>query len=142
MAPSHEETDAGQAVILFDGVCNLCNGWVRFVIKRDPSGYFRFAPLQSGAAAHLLEARGSGPQDLSSVIVIEDGQVFERSTAILRIASRLRGPWPLFARLAAVPTPIRDRVYRWVASNRYRWFGRRDTCMIPTPELQSRFLHR
>jgi len=137
--------ERGHAVVLFDGVCNLCNGSVLFVIDRDPTGYFRFAPLQSDEARRLLAARAgagegvAGP-DLSSVVLIEGGRVYTRSTAALRVARRLSGAWPLLYAFTAVPRVVRDAVYDWVARNRYRWFGREDACRVPTPDLRARFL--
>ena len=127
------------ATILFDGVCNLCNGFVQFVIRRDPSARFRFAPLQSPAAAALL--RDAGVTALpDSMVLVADGRVYVRSAAVLRVARGLRFPWPLAYAGMVVPPFIRDRVYDAVAARRYRWFGRRDVCMVPTPELQKRFL--
>lgn len=134
-----------QAVILFDGVCNLCNGFVNFVIDRDPDGYFAFAALQSEAAQALLaeEARRpvrTGAGILQSVVLVEDGRHYRKSTAALRIARQLKGPWSLLGLLLAVPAPLRDAAYDWVAARRYAWFGQRDRCRVPTPELQERFL--
>lgn len=126
--------------ILFDGVCNLCNGFVRFVIERDPHARFRFGALSSDAAVKLLEdhaVRGTIPD---SVVLIEDGRVYVRSDAPLRIARGLTFPWPLAAVFLIVPRFIRDRVYDFIAARRYRWFGRRDVCMVPTPDLKQRFL--
>jgi predicted DCC family thiol-disulfide oxidoreductase YuxK len=126
-------------VLLFDGVCTLCNGFVQFVIERDPAARFQFAALQSDAAVRLL---GVAPPPLpDSLVLIEDGRLFTRSTAALRVARGLRFPWPLAYVFVAVPRPVRDWVYDAVARNRYRWFGRRDVCMVPTPELRSRFLN-
>jgi len=128
------------AIVLFDGVCNLCNGAVNFIIDRDPAGYFRFAPLQSETAQEHLPP-GTSPRDaLGTIVLIEDGHTYVRSTAALRIARRLTSPWPLLYVFVAVPRPLRDTVYRWIAANRYRWFGRRDRCRVPTPELDDRFL--
>jgi predicted DCC family thiol-disulfide oxidoreductase YuxK len=127
-----------QAVLLFDGVCTLCNGVVQFVIQRDPAGRFQFATLQSDAARRLLQA---APQPLpDTLVLVEDGRMFLRSTAVLRVARGLEFPWPLAFVLVVVPRPLRDWVYDIVARNRYRWFGRRDVCMVPTPELRARFL--
>jgi predicted DCC family thiol-disulfide oxidoreductase YuxK len=126
------------SVILFDGVCNLCNGFVQFVIVRDPDGRFQFGPLQSEAAQHLLASAPPAPGE--SFVLIEDGRVFRRSTAALRILRHLRFPWPLSYAAILVPRPLRDAVYDVVARNRYRWFGRRDACMVPTPEVHKRFL--
>ena len=125
-------------MLLFDGVCTLCNGFVRFVIDRDPAGRFQFAPLQSDAARRVL---GSAPQPLpDSLVLVENGRLFMRSSAALRVARGLRFPWPLAYVFVAVPRPVRDWMYDAVARNRYRWFGRRDVCMVPTPELRARFL--
>lgn len=126
------------SVILFDGVCNLCNGFVRFVIARDPHSRFQFGPLQSDAAQRLLA--GAPPVSGESVVLIENGRVFRRSTAALRILRRLTLPWPFAYIAILVPRPLRDAVYDVVARNRYEWFGRRDTCMVPTPEVHQRFL--
>jgi len=128
------------AVILFDGVCNLCNAAVTFVIDRDPEGSFQFAPLQSGAAEELLGRYGVAVGRLESIVLIEDGHAYTHSAAALRIARRLKGPWPLLYPAIFLPRPLRDRVYAWVAANRYRWFGKRDACRLPTPELRKRFL--
>jgi predicted DCC family thiol-disulfide oxidoreductase YuxK len=127
-------------VVLFDGVCNLCNGFVQFVIRRDPAGRFVFAPLQSAAAEARLGTTvvpGSLPD---SVLLFEDGVLYQRSTAALRIARGLGAPWSLVALFLLVPRPIRDWIYDLIARHRYRWFGRRESCMIPTPDLAKRFL--
>lgn len=128
------------AIILFDGVCNLCNGSVNFVIDRDPDRWFRFAPLQSRAARLLLERCGHMNHGLDSIVLIEDGKCYTKSTAALRIARKLAMPWKLMYAFIVVPRVLRDAVYDLVASNRYRWFGKRDECRVPTPELKSLFL--
>ena len=127
------------ALVLFDGVCNLCNGAVNFIIDRDPEGYFRFAPLQSEVAQSYLEDPQLG-QELGTIVLVEADETYVRSTAALRIARRLRGPWRLLALALLVPRPLRDAVYSWIAANRYDWFGTQDQCRVPTPELKSRFL--
>jgi len=116
-------------VVLFDGLCNLCNGVVRFIIARDPAARFRFAPLQPAEA---------GARD--SIVLVESGKTYTRSTAALRIARGLRFPWPLICALMVVPRPLRDVVYDWVARHRYGWFGKRTACMAPAPEVRGRFL--
>jgi predicted DCC family thiol-disulfide oxidoreductase YuxK len=126
--------------ILFDGVCNLCNGFVRFVIQRDPAAHFRFAALSSDAARQLLKDAGVHGSTPDSIVLIQDGRVYFRSDAPLRIARALTFPWPLAAALAVIPRVIRDRVYDFIAAHRYQWFGRRDVCLLPTPELRQRFL--
>lgn len=126
--------------ILFDGVCNLCNGFVRFVIARDPAAHFRFAALSSDAATKLLADAGVLGATPDSIVLVQDGRVYFRSDAPLRIARGLTFPWPLFAAFFVVPRFVRDRVYDFIAARRYRWFGRRDICMVPTPDLKQRFL--
>jgi predicted DCC family thiol-disulfide oxidoreductase YuxK len=128
------------AVILFDGVCNLCNGFVQFVIARDPAAHFRFGPLQSEAAQRLIgAAQLPGPLP-DSIVLVEDARVWTESSAALRVLGRLTFPWPLALVFVLVPPPVRNWVYRMVARNRYRWFGRREVCLVPTPELRNRFL--
>jgi predicted DCC family thiol-disulfide oxidoreductase YuxK len=131
---------AGNPVLLFDGVCNLCNGFVQFIIKRDTKGIFRFTSLQSDIGQQLMKDHGFPTDELNTVILIKNGQVYTRSDAPLQIARHLSFPWPLFSIFAIVPKMIRDRIYDWVARNRYKWYGKKDSCMIPTPELKSRFL--
>ena len=128
------------AIILFDGVCNLCNGFVQFVIRRDRANRFRFASLQSDTAREMLKNQPGAAQALDSVVLIENGRYYRQSTAALRILRRLGGAWPLLYGLIVVPAFVRDRVYAWIAKNRYRWFGQRDSCLLPTPELKAKFL--
>lgn len=131
---------ARERTILFDGVCNLCNGFVQWVIARDPNARFRFGALQSTAAQELVAGQAVRPMDLGTVLYVKDGRVLERSTAVLTILRDLGGLWSLFYGFIIVPPFIRDAVYRWVARNRYKWFGQRESCMLPTPELRSRFI--
>lgn len=126
-------------VILFDGVCNLCNGSVLFIIKRDPQANFRFASLQSDFGQQQL-LKFNRQATLESVLLIESGKLYDKSSAALKIASKLSGLWPLLSLFRIVPKSWRDGVYTWIARNRYRWFGKREACMIPTPELKSRFI--
>lgn len=132
----------GHPVILFDGVCNLCNAAVDFVIRRDTRRVFRYGALQSGTGEKLLEEHGVDldPDDLSTFVLLEEGRVFTRSTAALRIARRLGGAWPLCYGFIVVPRVVRDAVYRVVSRNRYHWFGRRDTCRLPTEEEKALFV--
>lgn len=126
--------------MLFDGVCNLCSGAVAFIIARDRRAQFGFASLQSDAGRRLLrELNGDGALP-DTFVLVEDGRMFTQSTAALRIAQRLGFPWNLAALLRVLPRAIRDRAYRVVARNRYRWFGKREVCMMPTPDLRRRFL--
>jgi predicted DCC family thiol-disulfide oxidoreductase YuxK len=135
-----DRPDAPHAVVLFDGVCNLCNGLVQFVIPRDPDGYFQFAALNSEAAARVLSAAGHGGPLVDSIVLVEAGVVYVRSAAALRIARRLGFPWALGYGLMVVPRPLRGAIYDLVARRRYRWFGRRETCMVPGPGIRDRFL--
>lgn len=139
-APRSPEDVPGARIVLFDGVCNLCHASVRFIIDRDASGQFAFASLQSSVGSRLAAEYGLGGQSMDSVILIEDGRAFDRSTAALRIARRLDRPWPALAWLLSVPRPLRDAVYAFVASRRYRWFGRQDACRLPTAAERGRFL--
>ncbi len=131
-------------VILFDGVCNLCNSSVNFVIDRDRAGVYKFSALQSDEAkAYLAKAGITGEVDdelLQSVVLFERGVLYKKSTAALRIARQLDGPWPMLYAFMIVPRFIRDAVYDVIARNRYRWFGELEACRLPTPELRQRFL--
>ncbi|RSK23903.1 thiol-disulfide oxidoreductase DCC family protein [Hymenobacter metallilatus] len=129
------------AIILFDGVCNLCNGFVQFVIRHDAAGRFRFAALQSVAGQALLQRhRLPTPPEPDSVVLLMAGQAYTHSAAALGILQHLPG-WRWLARLGQMfPRPLRDAVYRLIARHRYRWFGRQDACWLPTPELRARFL--
>lgn len=129
-----------EAVILFDGVCNLCNGFVNFVFDRDPTGVFTVGSLQSDSAKQYLEPFPKDPDALDTVVLIENGELYTRSTAALRILRRLDAPWPLLYAFIVVPRPLRDWVYNIIAANRYDWFGQRNQCRVPTPELQDRFI--
>lgn len=133
-------TPPNSPVILFDGGCNLCTGSVRWVIERDRRWVFRFASLHSEAARQLLAERSPGVVLPEGVVLIDSMGVHTRSNAAIRIARRLGFPWSLAASAMIVPTVIRDLVYGWIARNRYRWFGRRDACLVSTPELRTRFL--
>lgn len=131
---------ATQPIILFDGVCNLCNGAVQYVVKHDPEKQFRFASLQSEAGRQLLESKQLSTTDLSSFLLIDNGELYSKSTAALKVAKRLSGAVKLLGIFIVIPAVIRDGIYNLIARNRYKWFGKKDACMIPTPELQSRFL--
>jgi predicted DCC family thiol-disulfide oxidoreductase YuxK len=134
------DTSEPAKIVLFDGKCNLCNGSVKFIIKRDPAAQFHFASLQSETGRKIVEEHGGNPDDLDTILLLEDGRLFDRSSAALRIAKCLRAPWPLLAVFLLVPAPLRDLVYRFIARNRYRWFGKTEACMIPTAAIRSRFL--
>jgi len=127
-------------VLVFDGVCMLCSRSVAFIVERDTASRFRFAPMQSATGRALLVEHGLDPDDPLSLLVIDGGQAWSESEAILRVAASFGGAWSLASVARVVPRRWRDAAYRWVARNRYRWFGRRDTCLMPTPELRARFL--
>ena len=128
-------------IILFDGVCNLCNGFVQFIIRHDPAGRFHFAALQSEAGQALLAAHGLAPvTEPESVLLLSGGRLYSHSAAVLGIARGLGWPWQLAGVGEVLPRAWRDALYRFVARNRYRWFGRQESCMLPTPALKSRFL--
>ena len=126
------------AIVLFDGVCNLCNAAVRFIMANDPAGRFRFAPLESPQAAELLAPFGRDARRLDSIVLIENGRLYERSDAALRIAAELRAPWGLARSLLALPTELRDGVYDWVAKHRYEVFGTSRSCVLPDRNHGSR----
>ena len=127
------------SVLLFDGVCNVCNGAVNFVLDRDPAGLFRFASLQSEIGQRLCREHGIAT-DVGTIVLVEDGVAYTESTAILRVARKLGKGWPLLSVFFVVPKAIRDAAYRYFARNRYRWFGKREVCRVPTPEIRARFL--
>jgi predicted DCC family thiol-disulfide oxidoreductase YuxK len=128
-------------IVLFDGVCGLCNWSIDFLIRRDRHGAFRFAPLQSRIAQTLLHQHDLEAAEFSSVVVIDGARVYRRSDAALHALGRLGKGWRVLAVIARLlPRPLRDAVYDWVAVNRYRWFGQRASCRIPTPQERERFL--
>ena len=127
-------------ILLFDGHCNLCNAWVNFIVKRDSSSAIRFASLQSLAGKRLLEEHKIDSNYIDSLVLFEEDKVSTSSTAALRILSYLDGWECRLTYLIVLPRPLRDLVYHFFAKNRYRWFGRRDQCMVPTLELRKRFL--
>lgn len=128
------------AIVLFDGVCNFCNGSVNFIIEHDKANYFKFAPLQSEIGQNLLEKHGIDKNEIDSVILIEDEMSYMYSTAALRIARKLDGIWSSFYIFRFVPSFIRDFAYKLFAKYRYKLFGKQDACMLPTPEIRARFL--
>lgn len=127
-------------IILFDGVCNMCNGLVNFVIDRDPKGYFKFASLQSENGQDLLKKYNLPLDDFDSFILIEDDKVFQKSTGGLKVARHLSGLWPVFYVFIIFPAFFRNFLYSLIAKNRYKMFGKRDACRIPEPGIKSRFL--
>ena len=131
---------AGPPVLFFDGVCNLCNGTVSFIMERDRRGRICFASLQSDFAQQVLPPLGISPENLESIVYLHDGQAFRRSDAVLAVCRELRAPWRWLQVFRIVPRSLRDLVYEWIAQRRYKWFGKRPSCRIPTPEEQDRFV--
>jgi predicted DCC family thiol-disulfide oxidoreductase YuxK len=127
-------------IVLFDGVCNLCNRLVRFIIKRDRNGKFKFTSLQSEIGQHWLLRFGLAKNEFESFVLIEDDKYYLKSAAALKMLRELGGIWKTFYVFILVPRPVRDFIYDLIAKSRYRIFGKRDICMIPTPELRERFL--
>ena len=127
-------------IILFDGVCNLCNSTVVRVIKKDKSDLFRFTTLQGAVGQVIVTEHGIDTAKTDSIILIDNKKAFTKSTAALRIAKDLSGAYPLLYGFIIIPKPIRDWVYDYIAKNRYKWYGKKDSCMIPTPELKKKFL--
>lgn len=130
-----------QGIILFDGVCNLCNSSVQYVIRHDPAAKFQFAAQQGLSGSGLLRKYGFEENNANSFVLIQNGKAYTKSTAALKVAWQLKGPIRLLYIFMIIPAFIRDAVYTFIANNRYKWFGRRESCMLPTPELQKRFLN-
>jgi predicted DCC family thiol-disulfide oxidoreductase YuxK len=129
-----------QPVIVFDALCLLCSGGAQFVLRRDRAARFRLAAVQSPAGADLCRRFGIDPEQPQSMIVVEGGRARRDSDAVLAVAAGLGWPWKAAAALRIVPRALRDPLYRWVARNRYRWFGKRETCWLPSPEQRARML--
>jgi len=127
-------------VILFDGVCNLCNNAVQFIIRHDPDEKFLFASLQSEFGQQLMKHYNLPLENFNSFILLQNNKVFNKSTGALKVAKQIKGSWKLLYIFIIVPKFIRDAVYTWIANNRYKWFGKKDACMIPTPQIKARFL--
>lgn len=127
-------------IILFDGVCNFCNYWVNFAIKRDRKKKLRFTPLQGETAKRLLPQYDINPTSLNSVIFIYNGKIYTQSSAAIRICKHLNRGWKLFYGLIIIPKILRDFFYNIIARNRYKWFGKKDQCMIPPSDWKERFL--
>jgi predicted DCC family thiol-disulfide oxidoreductase YuxK len=128
-------------IILFDGICNLCNNSIQYVIKHDPKAHFVFGAIQSGSGQKLLKQYGLETNNINSFILIQDNNIYTRSTAALKVAGKLKGPVKLLYGFIIIPPFIRNAVYDLIAKKRYHWFGKRNECMIPTPELEKRFLN-
>jgi predicted DCC family thiol-disulfide oxidoreductase YuxK len=126
--------------IFFDGVCNLCSGFVQFMIGIDPEAKFQYASLQSDAGQAMLSHFNMPTQEINTVVLLYQGQIYTHADVALQIARLLGGWYHLFLVFSIFPRPLRNVVYNWIARNRYRWFGKSESCMMPTPELKSRFL--
>ncbi|QTH45932.1 thiol-disulfide oxidoreductase DCC family protein [Cohnella sp. LGH] len=127
-------------VLLIDGHCNMCHGLAKFVVGRDKRAVFRFASLQSELGRRLLKEGGMPEDALETFVMVDNGKYYTKSTAALRIGRKLGWPWSVAYPAIVVPRFVRDRVYRFVARRRYRWFGRSESCLLPTPDMRSRFL--
>jgi len=134
-----DNTQFTNPVILFDGVCNLCNSSVLFVIKHDPKKQFRFASIQGDYGQQVLKQFQLPPDSLNSFILLKDNQIYTHSTGALKVAKQLSGPWPLLYAFIIVPPFIRNAVYQFIANNRYKWFGKKEQCMVPSPALKELF---
>ncbi len=137
---SDSAAEAGSAVIVFDGVCALCNRWVRFLLRFDRKGHYRFAAMQGAQGSAMLRAHGLDPQDPMSFLLLDEQGAWTDTDAILRVLAGLGGVWRLTGALRVLPRSWRDAAYRALARNRYRWFGRHDACYLPAPEQAARFL--
>jgi predicted DCC family thiol-disulfide oxidoreductase YuxK len=137
--PSKKEKDI-QPVLLFDGVCNMCNSLVIFVIRNDKKGKFKFASLQSDQGQQLLKNLSLSTNEFDTFYFIQGNRYYTKSSAGLKVLKGLDGPWKLLYPLILVPKPLRDSIYRFVAKNRYKWFGKKEECMLPSPEMKKRFL--
>ena len=127
-------------IVVFDAQCLLCNGWVQFILRHDRAGHIRFASMQGATGRQLLADAGLRVDALQTLLVIDGNASWQHTAAILRVLHRLGWPWRLAWVGWLVPAPLRDALYRWVARNRYRIWGRSDACMVPTPETAARFL--
>jgi len=127
-------------IILFDGVCNFCNGVVHFVFRKDRDEVFHFSPIQSAAGQEILKQHGFDPEDFDTFFLIRDGQPYVKSDAALLVVRSLRKPWRWLSTLRIIPRPIRNCVYSKVAANRYRIFGKKNQCMVPTEAQKKRFI--
>lgn len=130
----------GKSIIFFDGVCNLCNASIDFVIQRDKHDKFLVGALQEGFSKKILSNFDVREDYLDSLVLLEKGKIYYKSTAALKIARRLSGLWPALYPLIFLPKFLRDPIYNWIGSNRYRWFGKKSTCRLPTPAEKAKFL--
>jgi predicted DCC family thiol-disulfide oxidoreductase YuxK len=131
-----------KSIVFFDGVCNLCNASIDFILKRDSKNRFLVGALQEDFSKKILSNYSVKQDYLDSLILLEENQIYFKSTAALRIARQLKGLWPIFYLLIGFPLWIRDPVYDWIGRNRYRWFGKKNKCRIASPDEQAKFLSR
>lgn len=131
---------ADKVIIFYDGVCNLCNASVQFLVKRDTHKNLYYAHLQSDFAKGMVASSNLKPDALESLILVEHGKIYSHSTGVLRAMKHLRRPWRWLGILLVVPIPIRDFIYTRIAKHRYQWFGQAETCMLPSSEIKQRFL--
>jgi predicted DCC family thiol-disulfide oxidoreductase YuxK len=131
---------ADKSIILFDGICNLCNSSVRLVLRNDTKEEFLFSSIQSDASQKLLLQLDHKNNDLKSILLVENGKIFEKSEAVIKIAARLRFPWNMAKVFVLIPVKWRDRIYDYVAANRYRWFGKKDSCVYHMNKYENRFI--
>lgn len=143
MTKTIDQIPENKKIILFDGVCNLCNDAVKLVIEKDKNDIFRFASLQSETGKRLTLERGIESETMNSVVLIEPGiAYYERSSAALEISKHLSGGYSLLQYFSFLPESFRDGIYNFIANNRYKWFGKKEACMIPTPDLKTKFLEQ
>lgn len=135
-----EEIVKKQPLILFDGVCNLCNHSVQFVIKKDSNNQFLFAPLQAEKIVTYLQKFPENFDNIDSILLVTEKKIYTKSSAALKIAKELKGIYPLLYVFYIIPKPVRDIVYDFIAKNRYKWFGKQESCMMPTPGVKEKFL--
>ena len=133
-------SNTANPIIFFDGVCNLCTGSVQFIIKHDPAHHFRFASLQSEIGQQVLREFNLPTAEFGSFILLEKAKLYTKSSAALRVTQKLNGAWPCLYAFMIIPSFIRNVVYNLVAKNRYKWFGKKEECWVPTPELDNLFL--
>ena len=133
-------SDDQKSILLFDGICNLCNASVLFIIKRDTHEQFLFASLQSDAAKNILLQYNMKNYSLNSLVLIQEGKVFQKSTAVLKICQKLGWPWKFFYIFSVIPRTMRDHIYNFIAGHRYRWFGKKESCVMMVPKYKNRFI--
>lgn len=140
LAPTSHEWAKEERLIVFDGVCNWCNAWVDFTITHDPHAKFKFGTLQSEPAQQILTSLRLSTEGFETFLLLEQGRVYTKSTAVLKIMRQLSGLWSLLSIGIVIPRPLRDAIYDYVARRRYRWMGKADTCRVPTPAERDRFV--